>query len=325
VDHHPHLDRCSVIPGRLPGRGSPWVGGDHARKHPHRSAYQHANPYSNGDKTQIYPDEGARTEPYAHRSPGGDPFTGPCFTVREVIPFTFSPDNARILVRSMAGVQVIYLETLEEDTFLQAPQNVYYAALSPNGETLAWSLEDYTIQLVRIADQAMLSTLEGHLDIVYKLRFSPSGDRLYSTSHDSWVRVWDMQGNLVQSFQPVSGEVLGIGISPDGNRLAAIPFDGPVVLWDLVNNQKQADLISGTGGYDTSDAVFSPDGQYVAADLATGLFVWRVEDGELVWDEPSSTMTATFSPDGRYLAYSDFALGNQVFLLSPDDFQTVKF
>ena len=156
--------------------------------------------------------------------------------MREANPVTFSPDNARILIRSMAGVQIVNLETLEEENFLQAPQNVYYAALSPNGETLAWSLEDYTIQLVRIADQAVLSTLEGH-----------------------------------------------------------------------------------------PDTVFSPDSQYVAADLATGLFVWRVEDGELVWDEPSSTMTATFSPDGRYLAYSDFALGTQVFLLSPDDFQTVKF
>jgi WD40 repeat protein len=246
---------------------------------------------------------------------------GPCFTVREAIPFTFTPDGKGIALRSMTGVQIVDLETMEEELFIEAPGNLYTAALSPDGETLAWSLEDNSIQLVRLADQTVVHTLAGHTDIVFKLRFSPSGDRLYSASHDSWVRAWDMQGNLVQSIQPGFGEVLGIGISPDGNMLAAIPFDGPVVLWDLVKDQKQADLISGTGGYDTSDAAFSPDGQYVAADLATGLFIWRVSDGELAWEEHPHTMTGTFSPDGRYLAYADIDQGNRVFLLSPDDFQ----
>jgi WD40 repeat protein len=210
---------------------------------------------------------------------------------------------------------------MEEEAFLQAPQNAYSAALSPDGETLAWSLEDNSIQLLRIADGAVLHTLEGHPDPVFKLRFSPSGDRLYSTSHDSWVRAWDLQGNLVGSFQPTGGEVLGIGISTDGNTLAAIPSDGPVVLWDLAKNQKLAELATGTGGYDTSDAAFSPDGQYLAVDLATGLFVWRLSDGELAWEEHPHSMTGAFSPDGRFLAYADIAQGNRVFLLSPGDFQ----
>jgi WD40 repeat protein len=106
------------------------------------------------------------------------------------------------------------------------------AALSPDGETLAWSLEDNTIQLVRVTDQKVLHTLAGHTDMVTKLRFSPESDELVSASHDGWVRVWDMQGEEVRSFQPPN-EVLGIGISADGSMLATVPFDGPVTLWNL--------------------------------------------------------------------------------------------
>jgi WD40 repeat protein len=117
--------------------------------------------------------------------------------------------------------------------------------------------------------------------------------------------------------------VLGIGFSPDGAQLATVPFDGPVELWDLNSKEKLAAL-GGTGGYDTSDAIFSPNGQFLAADLATGLFLWRIADGELVWNEIKNSMAFAFSPDGRYLAYSDIDEGSKVFLSSPDGAQTIR-
>ena len=80
---------------------------------------------------------------------------------------------------------------------------------------------------------------------------------------------------------------------------------------------------SSTGGYDTSDAVFSPDGEYLAADLATGIYLWRVSDGELLWNAVKNSMTVAFSPDGRYLAYSDVDDGN-VYLSSPDGAQILS-
>ena len=245
--------------------------------------------------------------------PGDSP---QCFTPVEILPFAFMPDNDRLLVRTRSGVQVFNLATLEEDSFFKSPQNVYAAAVAPDGQTLAWSLEDGSIQLIRVSDQQRVATLTGHPDYVYDLRFSPAGDRLYSASHDGVVRVWDMQGNLVSSVE-AGGEVLGLGISPDGSRLATIPFDGPLLLWDTASGEQVAEFGS-TGGYDTSDAVFSPDGEYLAADLATGIYLWLVSDGELVWDEVKNSMAVAFSPDGRFLAYSDVDAGNPIILASPD-------
>jgi WD40 repeat protein len=219
-------------------------------------------------------------------------------------------------------VQIFNLETVKEAGFLQAPKNIVAAALSPDGEILAWSLEDNTIQLLRVSDQEVLHTLSGHTGMVTKLRFSPDGSLLVSASHDYWVRIWNMQGEELRSFQP-PGEVLGIGISPDGRLLATIPFDGPVALWDLDTLEKIKDL-GGTGGYDTSDAEFSMDGQYLAADLATGLYLWRISDGELLWNEIKNSMAVTFSPDGRYLAYTDVDDNNKVFLSASDGSEILR-
>jgi WD40 repeat protein len=254
-----------------------------------------------------------------------------CF-VTGFSPVAFMPDGIRILVRAENGVQIFNLETMKKEEFLDAPTrlNSPAVAVSPDGKVLAWALEDFSIQLVRISDKKLLHTLTGHTNLIGKLIFSPDSDRLISASHDTWVKVWDMEGNLVQDFQPTGAlgfpnEVLGIGISADGALLATIPFDGPVKLWDLKDYQLVREL-GGTGGYDTSDISFSPDGQLVASDTGTGLFLWKTADGtELLGGNPGiNSMALAFSPDGRFLAYGEIGEKFDVVLSSPDGVQEIR-
>jgi WD40 repeat protein len=139
-----------------------------------------------------------------------------------------------------------------------------------------------------------------------------------------------MQGNLIYAFQPLGAlgfpnEVLGIGVSPDGTMLATIPFDGPVKLWDLKDYQMVRELGS-FGGFVTSDIFFSPDGQLVAADTASGLFLWQTSDGtELLGGNPGiNTMAVAFSPDGRFLAYGEIGEKFDIVLSSPDGSQKIR-
>jgi len=273
-----------------------------------------------------------RDTPSASVKPTPEPS---CF-VTGFSPIAFMPDGDRILVRAENGVQIFNLQTMEEEEFLDAPTRLIMpaVALSPDGEILAWALEDLSIQMIRISDKKLLHTLTGHTDLIGKLSFSPNGKRLFSASHDTWVRIWDMGGNLVHAFQPPGAldfpnEVLGIGISPDGTMLASIPFDGPVKLWDLKDYKLVRELrglAGGSGGYDTSDISFSPDGQLVASDTATGLFLWKTSDGtELLGGNPGiNSMAAAFSPDGRFLAYSEIGEKYNVVLSSPDGTQKIR-
>lgn len=245
-----------------------------------------------------------------------------CFTPADIIALSFTPDNKMLAIRTGSGVQFFNLETMKEEKFIKSTKPIVNASLSPDGKFLAWSLDDHSIQLVQVSDGRPVNTLTGHTDIVFKLRFSPTGDRLFTGSHDGTVRVWDSNGELIKVIQ-VGGEVLGIGVSSDGTRLATIPADGPVQLWDLIDYHKLSD-VGGSGGFDTSDAVFSPDGNYLAADLATGLYVWRLPDAKSLLDSPRNSLAVVFSPDGKYLAYSDVDQNNQIVLTSPDGAQSIR-
>jgi WD40 repeat protein len=253
-------------------------------------------------------------------SPAPEPL---CFTPIELNPMTFTTDNAMLMIKAGTGVQIFNLGTMQEETFLQAPQNIMAAALSPDGKILAWALEDYTIQLVQVSDRKTLNAaMRGHTNMINKLRFSPTGDKLFSASSDGYVRIWDQNGDLLDVLV-IGPEVDGIGISPDGFQLATVPFDGPVELWDL-NENKKIIALGGYGGFVTSDAVFSPDGKYLAADLASGLYIWRLSDGKSLWDDLKNSMAITFSPDGRYLAYALIDDGSKIILSSPDGTQIIR-
>lgn len=250
------------------------------------------------------------------------PSESSCFQAREILPFAFSQDAQSILLRSESGVQSVELATGRELLFVPAPASVVTAALSPDGQTMAWSFQDGQVQIMRLADQGVLATFSGHPDPVYDLSFDSGGDRLFSASHDGTVRIWDLAGKELGAIQP-GGEVLGFGVSPDGAQLATIPSDGPVQVWDISEATKLKDL-GGTSGYDTSDAHFSTDGLYLATDLATGLYLWKVRDGQLLWSAVTNTMAAAFSPDGEYFAYTDINDGNSVVLAPPDASSVIR-
>lgn len=238
-----------------------------------------------------------------------------CFLFEEVGPVTFMPDNISLVIKDRSAIRIINLESMEEKV-IEAPQELVSAALSPDGELLAWSLVDHTIQLIRLDDQTLVKTMEGHTLPVLNLRFSHTGDRLFSASYDKSVRIWDRNGELLDTFVPTGAdnfpqEIEGIGISPDGHLLGSIPFDGPTRVWDL-NTKKEITDLGGTGGDVISDIAFSPDGQFVAADPLGHLSLWRTSDWSVVWTDISS-MAFAFSPDGRFLAYSDMSDNNVSF------------
>jgi WD40 repeat protein len=248
------------------------------------------------------------------------------------MPVAFFPDGSRVLVRTERGVQIYNLQAQKEESFIELPaeRNLVTLALSPNGQKLAWALDDNTIQLLPTSGKGASYTLSGHTGMINKLRFSPDGTRLYSASQDTWIRAWDMTGSEVGAFQPTGAgdfpaDIQGIGISPDGTVLATIPFDGPVKLWDTQSFQL-VQTLGATGGFITSDVVFSPDGAFVAADSATGLFLWKTAGGaQLMGGNPGiNSMAVEFSPDGQVLAYGEITETNRVVLSSPDGSKIIR-
>jgi WD40 repeat protein len=235
-------------------------------------------------------------------------------------PIAFLPDHDRIILRSDSGIMIFNLKTLKEEIVLESPLQVIKAAVSPDGEILAWALEDNNIELIELPSGKSLNKLAGHTGMVTAIKFPSTGNRLYTASHDNSVKVWDtVSVKLISEYYPGGGEVMGIGISPDDTKLVIVTLEGPQKLWDMTTN-KLIGEVGSSGAFDGADAGFSTNGQIVGISLGGGqTSLWDIETGTQLWR--GGNYALALSPDGNLMAYSDVDENgdNLVLIRSLDD------
>jgi hypothetical protein len=94
-----------------------------------------------------------------------------------------------------------------------------------------------------------------------------AGTRLLTWASDHTLRLWDLRGNLMQTFVGHRGAVVSAVFSPDENYLLTTAKDGTAKLWDSSGNLLTEWLL---GTENPAPATFSPDGQYVMTTSRNG-------------------------------------------------------
>ena len=157
--------------------------------------------------------------------------------------------------------------------------------------------------LQEILDQiSERNRLEDHEASITSIRFSPTADRLATSSRDGTAKLWDLQGTVIATLTGHQGDVYSVNFSPDGQRLVTASKDGSVKIWNLEG--KNLATFTGHQG-DVYNAVFSPDGQRIATASQDGTArLWTLEGKELrqLNRHQDSVYTVAFSPDGQTLA-----------------------
>ncbi|WP_344443207.1 helix-turn-helix domain-containing protein [Kitasatospora nipponensis] len=182
---------------------------------------------------------------------------------------------------------------------------VWQAAFSPDGRTVAAADAAHSIHLWDAARHVMIGTLDGHDSSVFGLSFSPDGKVLASAGADHTVRLWDVaEREQIAVLTGHQGSVFAVAFSPDGRVLASAGEDRTVRLWDVRGRRPMGVLTGHTDFVNT--VAFSPNGRTVVSgsdDLTVRL-----------WDVTYQRLTATlnghtgavrgvvFGPDGRTLA-----------------------
>ncbi len=125
-------------------------------------------------------------------------------------------------------------------------------------------------------------TLHGHESSVFSLALD--GQRLFSGSKDSTVKIWDLNTNTcTATLQGHDGSASSLAV--DGQRLFSGSDDNTIKIWDLNTNTCTATL----QGHDGSVLSLALDGQRLFSASADGSIK--------IWDLNTNTCTATLQGD----------------------------
>ena len=165
---------------------------------------------------------------------------------------------------------------------------VHCVAFSPDDKRLAIaSAKDYSVKILELNTGAIVLTLRGHTDAVYRIAFHPRLERLASVGDDQTVLLWntgpEQRGEVnTPLLLPLKGHangVMGIAFSADGERLASASNDRTVKVWNARTGEEYVTL---RGHLDRVTCVaFSPDGLRIAsASQDKTVKIWQASPSE---------------------------------------------
>lgn len=193
--------------------------------------------------------------------------------------------------------------------FTEHTGRVLAVAFSPDAKVLATGGADRRILLYDVETKRLIGEpLIGHENWVRDLRFTATGDALYSSATGGSLIRWELARRL--PLQGHTDRVRSLALSPDGRTLATSSFDRRILLWDAATGVQLAELPS-PHTHSIIQVAYSPDGRFLAAGDAGGVVtLWDVEKRQLLHPpftpQESVVIGLTFSPDSRHLAVGDF-------------------
>jgi WD40 repeat protein/DNA-binding SARP family transcriptional activator len=236
--------------------------------------------------------------------------------IRDVYCTAMAPDGARVASCHGTITRVWDVNTSAILLTLRYPEGeMRSVAWSPDGTQIA-TASDEVITIWDTSTGAELRTLLGHTAPIGKwIAWSPSGDRLATSSLDGIVKVWDARTwQEIYTFPDYEGpeslwKALSLFWSPSGERICGVSIrDGKATIWDVTTGES---LTLDMGGY-MNNAAWSPDGKHVVTVGAPGVQLWDATTGEsqpILFDQSWSNY-AMWSQDGmRIVTASDDGIG----------------
>jgi WD40 repeat protein/DNA-binding SARP family transcriptional activator len=162
--------------------------------------------------------------------------------------------------------------------------------------------------VVDVESGAVLFTLDGHVEKVSDVAWSPDGASIATASYDGRARIFDAHTGAHRStLIGPQGQVSDLDWSPDGTRLVTANSDGTAAVWlvTAAGPQEELRLSAQDTRNGVSGVAFSPDGTRVMAGTfgttTTTVLVWDVSIGG---DAEVANLPAVPSPFGGAVAYT---------------------
>jgi WD40 repeat protein len=142
---------------------------------------------------------------------------------------------------------------------------------------------------------------------IYRASFDPTGTRFLTVEQEGGMKLWNTEtGQLIGEIAKkgwLEDVMKSFEFSPDGTHVATF-FLGDTRIWNARSGEMKFKLLKS----ETTDALFSPDGRWLAtasSDKLSAGKIWDVETGTVKIALPntdSKSVSLAFSADGSILA-----------------------
>jgi WD40 repeat protein len=136
-------------------------------------------------------------------------------------------------------------------------------------------------------------------DIILCAAFSPDGNLVLTGSNDKTARLWDVNGNIQQTFRGHFSIVYSVAFSPDGKSILTGSGDKTAIIWDLKGHSLQ----KFTGHKNIiNSVVFSPDGNTILTGSGDSTAIlWDLKGNILQRfnGHTGAVHMVAFAPDGK--------------------------
>ncbi len=210
----------------------------------------------------------------------------------------------RTLTIPKSGWQILQALTTSKD---QQNGTLQEVAFAPDGSLVAAcssSNKGGRVFLWRVADGSYLRTLETPSMPDHRMRFSPDGSILATSSKDmDSIHLWRVSdGVLLCTLKGEWRRIKAEAFSNDNKLLAVSSYDNDILVWRVADGVL---LMNWRNFEDVNCLAFSPDRTLLVSGTLGGVHLWRLDNATLlrrIAGHITQVNSIAFSPDGRTIA-----------------------